>query len=97
MATGRGTSGTTGSRFCSRSSSTPQSTTGVSPAELLLGRQPCTKLDLLRPNTAERVESKQLQQKANHDNASRDRGFTSGALVYAKNLAMVNAGGLGRW
>ena len=65
---------------------TPQSTTGVSPAELLLGRQPRTKLDLLRPNTAERVESKQLQQKANHDNASRDRGFTSGALVYAKNF-----------
>ena len=65
---------------------TPQSTTGVSPAELLLGRQPRTKLDLLRPNTAERVESKQLQQKANHDNASRDRGFTSGDLVYAKNF-----------
>ena len=65
--------------------SAPQST-GVSPAELLLGRQPRTKLDLLKPNTAERVESKQLQQKANHDNASRDRGFTSGALVYAKNF-----------
>ena len=27
---------------------TPQSTTGVSPAELLLGRQPRTKFDLLR-------------------------------------------------
>ena len=37
---------------------TPQSTTGVSPSELLLGRRPRTRLDLLRPNTAERVEQK---------------------------------------
>jgi len=35
---------------------TPQSTTGTSPAELLLGRRPRTRLDLLKPNTAERVE-----------------------------------------
>ena len=34
---------------------TPQSTTGVSPAELLLGRQPRSRLDLLKPHTAERV------------------------------------------
>ena len=36
----------------------PQSTTGVSPAELLLGRTPRTRLNLLKPNTAERVKSK---------------------------------------
>ena len=65
---------------------TPQSTTGVSPAELLLGRQPRTKFDLLRPNAAERVESKQLQQKENHDGSARDRGFHIGDPVYAKNF-----------
>ena len=42
---------------------TPQSTTGSSPAEL----RPHTRLDLLRPNTAERVERKQEEQKPGHD------------------------------
>ena len=46
---------------------TPQGTTGVSPAELLLGRRPHTRLDLLRPNTAGRVEERQQQQKQQHD------------------------------
>ena len=45
---------------------TPHSTTGMSPAELLLGR-PRTRLDLLKSNRAERVEKKQEEQKANHD------------------------------
>ena len=35
---------------------TPQSTTGVSAAELLLGKRPRTRLDLVKPNTATRVE-----------------------------------------
>ena len=38
---------------------TPQSTTGISPAELLFGRRPLSRLDLLKPNTADRVEHKQ--------------------------------------
>ena len=46
---------------------TPQTTTGVSPAELLLGRRPRTRLDLLKPHLADRVEKKQLAQKAQHD------------------------------
>ena len=55
---------------------TPQSTTGSSPAELLLGRRPRTRLDLLRPNTAERrVERKQEEQKARHDKKARVRTF----------------------
>jgi len=36
---------------------TPQSTTGVSPAELLLGRQLRSRLDLLKPNKTDRVEA----------------------------------------
>ena len=46
---------------------TPHSTTGQAPAELLLGRRPRTCLDLLRPNTSDRVECNQQQQKFRHD------------------------------
>jgi len=53
---------------------TPQSTTGVSPAELLLGRQPRSRLDLLKPNTAERVEKNQLRQKHQHDVKAKRQG-----------------------
>ena len=35
---------------------TPQSTTGLSPSELLLGRRPRSHLDLLKPNTADGVD-----------------------------------------
>ena len=52
---------------------TPHATTGISPAELLLGRSPRTRLDLLRPNTPERVEEKQQQQKKKHDVRAKPR------------------------
>ena len=42
---------------------TPQSTTGVSPAELLMGRRLRTRLDLLQPSIQKRVESQQFKQK----------------------------------
>ena len=51
---------------------TPQTTTGISPGELLLGRRPRSRLDLLKPHTAERVERKQLKQKERHDSKSRE-------------------------
>ena len=54
---------------------TPQSTTGSSAADLLLGRRPPTRLDLLRPNTAERVGRKQEEQKAGHEKKARVRTF----------------------
>ena len=63
---------------------TPQSTTGASPAELLLGRQPRTRLDLLRPKLEERVHNKQWQQKATHDSTARTREFGKGEAVYVK-------------
>ena len=65
---------------------TPQSTTGSSPAELLLGRRPRTRLDLLRPNTAERVERKQEEQKARHDKKARVRTFRINDNVFVKNF-----------
>ena len=50
-------------------------TTGVSLAELLLGRKLRTKLDLIRPNTAKKVEERQEAQKAKHDSKAKARAF----------------------
>ena len=63
-------------------------TTGVSPSELLLGRRPRTRLDLLKPHTANRVEQKQSQQKAQHDTRARARAFKSGDAVFVKNYGL---------
>jgi len=57
----------------------------VTPAELLLGRCPRSRLDLLKPHTAERVENKQLQQKKQHDRRAVDRRFEIGTSVFVKN------------
>ena len=64
---------------------TPQSTTGISPGELLLGRRPRSRLDLLKPHTAERVESSQLKQKEQHDLRSRERKLDVGENVFVRN------------
>ena len=46
---------------------TPHTTTGRSPAELLLGRQPWSRLDLLHPDVSGRVQESQARQKRAHD------------------------------
>ena len=61
---------------------TPQSTTGVFPSELLLGRRPRCRLDLVKPNILHRVES----QKLNHDNTANVRSFRIDAPVLVKNF-----------
>ena len=61
---------------------TAQSTTGQSPSELLLGRRPRTRLDLMRPNATEQVERQQVQQ---HNASSRDRQFEVGDQVFVRN------------
>ena len=68
--------------------STPHSTTGRSPAELLLGRKPCSLLDCLRPDSdlAAKVAQSQSQQKANHDQHARPRTFYVGDHVYVRNF-----------
>jgi len=60
---------------------TPQLTTGATPAELLLNRRPRTRLDLLQPNTADRIERKQSKQKELHDTHSKERQFVVGDTV----------------
>ena len=65
---------------------TQHSTTGRAPAELLLGRIPRTRLDLLMPRAEERVERKQWQQKARHDSTARARTFSTGDTVLVRNF-----------
>lgn len=65
---------------------TPQGTTGLAPAELLLGRCQRYRLDLLHPNLAERVEGKQRLQKQQHDSRAKVRDFKEGEVVLMKNF-----------
>ena len=64
---------------------TPQSTTGKSPAELLMNRQLRSCLNLLQPSLTQRVEKKQAYQKSNHDKQAQERSFEEGEEVYVKN------------
>ena len=66
---------------------TPHSTTGVPPAELLMGRRLRSKLDLLYPELSDRVEREQRRQKQFHDSGKPARVFTVGDHVYAKNFS----------
>ena len=65
---------------------TPHSTTGVTPAELLLGRRPRSVLDLVRPNLAQHVRSQQHRQKMHKDKHSKQRVFNVGNSVYVCTL-----------
>jgi len=60
---------------------TPHCTTGNSPAKLFLGRQLRTRLDLLKPNTATQIESRQLNQKISHGNSVQSKQFAKGQSV----------------
>ena len=66
---------------------TPQSTTGVSPAELIFGRKLRTRLvqDLFQPDLGNKVRQQQATQKQNHDAHSKQRGFEVGTTVYVFN------------
>ena len=66
---------------------TPQTTTGI-----LLGRRPRSRLDLLKPRTAERVERSQIKQKKQHDSKSRERKLNVGNTVFVKTTIMVTNG-----
>ena len=65
---------------------TPQSTTGETPSQLLQGRRIRTRLDLIKPSVGERVEGCQWQQKMNHDPAVRQKTFSKGDMVYFRNF-----------
>ena len=71
---------------------TPQSTTGVSPSELLQGRRICTCLDLLKPRVSEHVEQRQLQQKLSHDSSARRMSFTNETQCMRRTLVLDKSG-----
>ena len=64
--------------------STPQTTTGCSPAELMFGRLMNTRFDLLKPNVENRVCINQEKQKQWYDQRAQDKVFEVSDLVYAK-------------
>ena len=73
-------------RFLFQYRLTPHSTTGKSPAELLMGRQLRTHLDQLIPNLQAQVQQKQERQKACHDQNSKLRKFEIGDPVFVRNF-----------
>ena len=73
------------SRFLFQYRLTPHSTTGISPAEMLVGRRIRSRLDTLRPSLEKRVQEKQLRQKQYHDMHARSREFTPGDDIYLRN------------
>lgn len=74
------------SRFLFRYRLTPHSTTGVSPAELLLGRRPRSHLDFVKPDLDEHVRNKQLVQMTTKGGRV-EKTFSAGDPVFAKNFA----------
>ena len=72
---------------------TPNCTTGQSPADLFLHRHVCTRLDLLKPCTKETVRKRQYQQKDRHDRSAADRSFSVGDAMYLRSTV----GGDPKW
>ena len=64
---------------------TPHSTTGISPAQLLMNRQPKSRLDLVLPNLTKRVGDVQRKKKQHHDQHAAFKTFTPGDKVFARN------------
>ena len=66
---------------------TPQTTTGVSPSELLFGHRLRCHLDFLRPSIDAKVRQNQCRQKELHDFHARDRVLVEGDSVLVKNFS----------
>ena len=81
-----GTVETRVSRFLFRYRNTPQSTTGLSPAEMLLGRRPRSHLDLMHPDIGQRVHQRQQKQVESHNVHAKDRTLRVGDTVYVMNF-----------
>ena len=73
-------------RFLFKYRNTPHTTTGVTPAELLMGRKPRTHLSLIHPNLAVRVQRQQENQKFVHDQRTKHREFNIGDPVMIRDF-----------
>ena len=74
------------SRFLFHYRLTPNATTGVAPAELMLKRQPRSHLDSIMPNMKGNITQQQEKQKTQHDAHSRVRNFKQGDSVLVRNF-----------
>ena len=74
------------SRFLFHYRTTPHSTTGVPPAEVLLGRRPRSLLTLIQPTISTRVQKQQLRQKRAHDSHAKERHFSVDGRVFIRNF-----------
>ena len=70
-------------RFLFKYRNTPHTTTGTTPAELLMGRKPRTHLSLLHPNLATRVHN---QQKSGHDQHAKAREIKVDDPVFVRDF-----------
>lgn len=77
------------SRFLMTYRRLPQTTTGQSPAESLMGRKLRTRLDHVFPDKTSVVQHKQQQQKVYHDKKAKSRTFAPGDLVFVKDHRSV--------
>ena len=73
-------------RFLFQYRITPHSTTGQSPAELLMSRKPRSHLDMMLPDLTSRVQGKQSSQKAVHDHHARERNFDIAQDVFVRQI-----------
>lgn len=79
--------------FLFRYRNTPHSTTGKTPAEMLLRCSPRTRLHLLRPDVASKVAEQQNRQKVYHDRSATLRTFQIGDRVLVRDFRDYN----GKW
>ena len=70
------------SRFLFHYRSTPNTTTGHTPAELMMGCQLRSHMTLVRPSIAMQVSANQQRQKDDHDKGAREKHFKEGDHVY---------------
>ena len=78
------------SRFLFKYRLTPQSSTGISPSELMFGRRLHSLLDNIRPSLERKVNVNQERQKKAHDSHASCREFVIGDQVYVKNYGSGN-------
>ena len=82
-----GTIGDQLARFLFSYRTTPHTTTGVTPAELLFGRNLQTQFHKLYPDRRSVVEEHQASQKRWHDQHVKQREFQLGDRVYVRNFS----------
>lgn len=81
------------SLFLMQYRTTPNCTTGQSPADLFLNRHVRTRLDFIHPDVTVAVRRKQYLQKYYHDQCAVERSFSAKDAVYLRNTT----GGGNKW